>query len=102
MQLPNGMAPGADHFMLFIADVTDPLGDVMRFIGSYDERFGANHPVFYQGTYSQVWYLDIILLAGIGITFLSMCQMAPSILFQWDISNFNGPFDNLNAPKGRK
>ena len=40
--------------------------------------------------------------AGIGITFFSMCQMAPSILFQWDISNFNGPFDNLNAPKGRK
>ena len=31
-----------------------------------------------------------------------MCQMAPSILFQWDISRFNGPFDNLNAPKGRK
>ena len=31
-----------------------------------------------------------------------VCQMAPSILFQWDISNFNGPFDNLNAPKGRK
>ena len=28
--------------------------------------------------------------------------MAPAILFQWDISNFNGPFDNLNAPKGRK
>ena len=41
-------------------------------------------------------------LAGIGITFFSMCQMAPSILFQWDITNFNGPFDNLNAPKGRK
>ena len=36
------------------------------------------------------------------ITFFSICQMAPSILFQWDISNFNGPFDNLNAPKGRK
>ena len=43
-----------------------------------------------------------ITYAGIGITFFSMCQMAPSILFQWDISNFNGPFDNLNAPKGRK
>ena len=41
------------------------------------------------------------LHAGIGITFFSMCQMAPSILFQWDISNFNGPFDNLNAPKDR-
>ena len=43
-----------------------------------------------------------LFLAGIGITFFSMCQMAPSILFQWDISNFNGPFDNLNVPKGRK
>ena len=40
--------------------------------------------------------------AWIGITFFSMCQMAPSILFQWDIYNFNGPFDNLNVPKGRK
>ena len=43
-----------------------------------------------------------VTIAGIGITFFSMCQMAPSILFQGDISNFNGPFDNLNAPKGRK
>ena len=41
-------------------------------------------------------------ISGIGITFFLMCQMAPSILFQCDISNFNGPFDNLNAPKDRK
>ena len=46
--------------------------------------------------------LIVKTVTGIGITFFSMCQMAPSILFQWDISNFNGPFDNLNAPKGRK
>lgn len=32
--------------------VTDPLGDVMKFIQSMDER-APEHPVFYQGTYSQ-------------------------------------------------
>ena len=37
--------------------------------------------------------------AGIGISFISMCQMAPSILFQWTISNFNAPFDKFNVPK---
>ncbi|CAN8017306.1 unnamed protein product [Ixodes persulcatus] len=33
--------------------VTDPLADVMNFIESYETRYGSNHPVFYQGTYSQ-------------------------------------------------
>ncbi|XP_054743787.1 FAS-associated factor 2 [Anastrepha obliqua] len=32
--------------------VTDPLGDVMSFIRSYNERY-PSHPVFYQGTYAQ-------------------------------------------------
>uniref|UniRef100_A0A1I8MWG9 UBX domain-containing protein n=1 Tax=Musca domestica TaxID=7370 RepID=A0A1I8MWG9_MUSDO len=32
--------------------VTDPLGDVMSFIQSYNERY-PQHPVFYQGTYAQ-------------------------------------------------
>lgn len=32
--------------------VTDPLGDVLQFIQSYNERY-PDHPVFYQGTYSQ-------------------------------------------------
>ncbi|KAL8590976.1 hypothetical protein ACOMHN_019523 [Nucella lapillus] len=34
-------------------NVTDPLGDVMRFISSFEAKFGLAHPVFYQGTYSQ-------------------------------------------------
>ncbi|XP_071110343.1 FAS-associated factor 2-like [Haliotis cracherodii] len=34
-------------------NVTDPLGDVERFIQSYREKFGNNHPVFYRGSYSQ-------------------------------------------------
>ncbi|XP_063244113.1 FAS-associated factor 2 [Bacillus rossius redtenbacheri] len=42
---------------LFLPDprtyVSDPLGDVMGFIAMYEERYGARHPVFYQGTYSQ-------------------------------------------------
>lgn len=32
--------------------VTDPLGDVLKFIRSYNEKY-AEHPVFYQGTYAQ-------------------------------------------------
>lgn len=34
--------------------VTDPVGDVLKFISYFEENFGRNHPVFYQGSYSQV------------------------------------------------
>ncbi|KAL4217955.1 FAS-associated factor 2 [Mactra antiquata] len=34
-------------------NVTDPVGDVTRFITYYDDKFGPEHPVFYQGSYSQ-------------------------------------------------
>lgn len=34
--------------------VTDPVGDVVSFIHSFEEKYGQAHPVFYQGTYSQV------------------------------------------------
>uniref|UniRef100_A0A8C7GRX0 FAS-associated factor 2 n=1 Tax=Oncorhynchus kisutch TaxID=8019 RepID=A0A8C7GRX0_ONCKI len=34
--------------------VTDPVGDVVSFIHSFEEKYGRSHPVFYQGTYSQV------------------------------------------------
>ncbi|XP_070534832.1 FAS-associated factor 2-like [Ptychodera flava] len=33
--------------------VTDPVGDVMTFIRSYEETYGPVHPIFYQGTYGQ-------------------------------------------------
>ncbi|XP_005993440.1 FAS-associated factor 2 [Latimeria chalumnae] len=33
--------------------VTDPVGDVVSFIHSFEEKYGRTHPVFYQGTYSQ-------------------------------------------------
>lgn len=33
--------------------VTDPVGDVLKFIYTYNETYGRNHPVFYQGSYSQ-------------------------------------------------
>ncbi|KAJ4946475.1 hypothetical protein JOQ06_024142 [Pogonophryne albipinna] len=33
--------------------VTDPVGDVVSFIHSFEENYGQSHPVFYQGTYSQ-------------------------------------------------
>ncbi|XP_034939607.1 FAS-associated factor 2-B [Chelonus insularis] len=32
---------------------SDPVEDVVKFIRFYDEKYGANHPVFYQGSYSQ-------------------------------------------------
>ncbi|XP_053694542.1 FAS-associated factor 2 [Sabethes cyaneus] len=32
--------------------VTDPLGDVLKFIQDYNEKY-PEHPVFYQGTYAQ-------------------------------------------------
>lgn len=35
-------------------NVTDPVGDVMSFIRSFNEKYGADqHPTFYQGSYSQ-------------------------------------------------
>ena len=49
-------------YLLLFVDVTDPVGDVTRFIAAYNERYGPEHPVFYQGSYSQVniicdpWY----------------------------------------------
>lgn len=33
--------------------VTDPVGDVMRFIKFFDETYGRDHPTFYQGSYNQ-------------------------------------------------
>lgn len=39
--------------VLFFADVTDPVADVLSFIRLYEENYGYVHPVFYQGTYSQ-------------------------------------------------
>jgi FAS-associated factor 2 len=38
------------HFFLVV--VTDPLGDVLKFIQDYNAKY-PNHPVFYQGTYAQ-------------------------------------------------
>lgn len=33
--------------------LTDPLGDVLRFIGEYEMEYGQQHPAFFQGSYSQ-------------------------------------------------
>lgn len=33
--------------------VTDPVGDVLKFIDYFNETYGRSHPVFYQGSYSQ-------------------------------------------------
>jgi len=41
------------EYYLFSADVTDPVADVLSFIRLYEENYGYDHPVFYQGTYSQ-------------------------------------------------
>ncbi|KAK9709010.1 UBX domain [Popillia japonica] len=34
--------------------ITNPLEDVRSFIKAYEEKYSSVHPVFYQGTYSQV------------------------------------------------
>lgn len=44
-----GLFDGADERRI----VTDPLGDVQLSIRQYGEKYGAEHPVFYQGTYAQ-------------------------------------------------
>ncbi|MXQ83717.1 hypothetical protein E5288_WYG002328 [Bos mutus] len=33
--------------------VTDPVGDIVSFMHSFEEKYGRAHPVFYLGTYSQ-------------------------------------------------
>ncbi|ROT70811.1 putative FAS-associated factor 2-like [Penaeus vannamei] len=33
--------------------LTDPLGDVLQFIGQYEAEYGQQHPAFFQGSYSQ-------------------------------------------------
>jgi hypothetical protein len=43
----------SEEYYLFFADVTDPVADVLSFIRLYEENYGYDHPVFYQGTYSQ-------------------------------------------------
>lgn len=40
------------NFDIF-AEVTDPVGDVMRFVHQFEETYGSVHPVFYQGSYGQ-------------------------------------------------
>jgi FAS-associated factor 2 len=32
----------------------DPLANVAEFVIDYNQKFGTNHPDFYQGSYSQV------------------------------------------------
>lgn len=41
--------------------VTDPVGDVVSFIRSFEEKYGRSHPVFYQGAYSQVSSEDCLI-----------------------------------------
>lgn len=36
---------------------TDPIQEVLQFIHLYEEKYGCEHPVFYQGTFPQVKFL---------------------------------------------
>lgn len=47
--------------------VTDPVGDVVSFIHSFEEKYGQSHPVFYQGTYSQVSSVRIYPIPNIHV-----------------------------------
>ncbi|CDQ86178.1 unnamed protein product [Oncorhynchus mykiss] len=59
--------------------VTDPVGDVVSFIHSFEEKYGRSHPVFYQGTYSQVCY------PGSPVQFQS--QFGILVIVPWTIHN---------------
>lgn len=37
----------------FFRDTSDPVGDVLKFINSFERTYGNNHPEFYRGSYSQ-------------------------------------------------
>lgn len=44
---------------------TDPLQEVLEFIHLYEDKYGCEHPVFYQGTFSQVIFFKQILECNI-------------------------------------
>lgn len=45
--------------ILLILVATDPLDDVLKFKREYEETFGAVHPTFYLGSYSQVYCITL-------------------------------------------
>ena len=58
MKMDNfSLGNNGESFETCFVDVTDPVGDVMRFIQKFDEDHGILHPTFYQGTYSQVVHI---------------------------------------------
>jgi hypothetical protein len=56
-----------DVYLLFSV-VTDPLGDVLNFIRQFNEQYGEEHPIFYEGTYSQVRYWQHTSFWGIQLS----------------------------------
>lgn len=38
---------------IFSTEITDPIVDVGNFITYFNETYGLNHPVLYQGSYGQ-------------------------------------------------
>lgn len=51
-QLKKQRTEHLNKLVFFVVSV-DPVQDVMNFIHSYHEQHSTNHPVFYQGSYSQ-------------------------------------------------
>ena len=49
-----GNAIDIKRVKFLLSDVTDPVGDVTRFIRNFNDKYGMEHPTFYQGSYSQV------------------------------------------------
>ena len=39
----------------------DPLANIAEFAITYNQKYGTNHPQFYQGSYSQVSYLFFLI-----------------------------------------
>jgi FAS-associated factor 2 len=56
----SGVSCDGEKFELFLATnlcrftvITDPVADVLGFIQHFNQTYGPEHPVFYQGTYAQ-------------------------------------------------
>lgn len=90
--------------------VTDPVRDVTNFINRFEERYGNQHPVFYQGTYYQAVNdakqdLKFLLVYLHGEDHQDTNEFCRTVLCDTDVVNFvNSTFlfwaCSVNSPEG--
>lgn len=59
------------NFHVLYRLVTDPVGDVRRFIQEYEAKHGDQHPPFYGGSYSAVSGLSVYHSLPVSYQYLS-------------------------------